>query len=537
MSYLVLARKWRPQTFEEIIGQDHVTTTLRNAIRAGRIAHAYLFAGPRGVGKTTAARILAKAVNCEKGPTEHPCNQCSSCLEITASRSMDVSEIDGASNRGIDEIRDLRESVQYSPAQGRRRVYIIDEVHMLTKEAFNALLKTLEEPPAHAMFIFATTEAGKVPMTILSRCQRFDFRRIATADMVAHLRGMLQPEGIEADEESLFLVAQKAEGSLRDAISLLDQLISYGGRSISAGDVRSVLGLVDASLYFRAVELARSGDAAGALAMVDDLSSGGYELQEFVLGLLGHLRRLLYISCGAGEIALAAAPPEERSRYAQQSAGMDSRDLMRMIRLLAEAEASMRRSPQPRLILELAYARLCTMDATVRIEGLLSRLDGAGGGGGAGPAASAGKKPSIESTTPPGPPEAAGVTQGGQDMEALWSNLLAEVKGVNMILGTCLETARPVGVRDGNLVLGFSGPQASFSMAKMENKQLVCLVEEQAARLWGCRLRVVCQLEGADKEAPLKRASREDEVERRRQEAQSSPLISKFMKAVDGEVL
>ncbi len=536
MSYLVLARKWRPQTFEEIVGQDHVTTTLRNSIRAGRIAHAYLFAGPRGVGKTTAARILAKAVNCVQGPTEHPCNQCSSCREITASRSMDVSEIDGASNRGIDEIRDLRESVQYSPAQGRRRVYIIDEVHMLTKEAFNALLKTLEEPPAHAMFIFATTEAGKVPMTILSRCQRFDFRRIATADMVAHLKAMLQSEGIEADEESLFLVAQKAEGSLRDAISLLDQLISYGGRSISAGDVRSVLGLVDTSLYFRAVELARSGDAAGALAMIEELSAGGYDLQEFVLGLLGHLRRLLYISCGAGEIALAAAPPEERSRYVQQSAGMDARDLMRMIRLLAEAEASMRRSTQPRLILELAYARLCTMDATVRIEGLLSRLDGAQDGG-PGTAAPGGGEETVEKAVPPGPSEELGATQGGQDIEALWNSLLSEVKGINMILGTCLESARPMGVRDGNLVLGFSGPQANFSMAKMENKQLACLVEEQAAKLWGCRLRVICQLEDAHKEVLLKRTSREDEVERRRLQAQSSPLISKFMKAVDGEVL
>ncbi len=539
MSYLVLARKWRPQTFEEIVGQDHVTTTLRNAIRGNRIAHAYLFAGPRGVGKTTAARILAKAVNCAEGPTEKPCNKCSSCLEITSSRSMDVSEIDGASNRGIDEIRDLRESVQYAPAQGRRRVYIIDEVHMLTKEAFNALLKTLEEPPAHVMFIFATTEAGKVPMTILSRCQRFDFRRIATAGMVAHLREMLKPEGIEADEESLYLVAQKAEGSLRDSISLLDQLISYGGKSISAGDVRQVLGLVDASLHFRAVELFRSRDAAGALALVEELSLGGYDMQEFTLGLLAHLRKLLYVSSGAGDIALAAAPPDERKRYVEQAGRFDGRDLLRMIRILVEAESVMRRSSQPRLMLEMSCVRLCTMDATVSIESLLNRLD-EGNGGGAKGTDGPSEAPDVRDQGVSGPqsaqamPEAAGAP--GDGIEALWRSLLSEVKGMNMILGTCLESARPVGVRDGSLILSFAGPQATFSMAKLESKQHQGLVEEQAARLWGSKLKLVCQLESAAEPAG-RRTSREDEVERRRQEAHNSPLIKKFMQAVDGEVV
>jgi DNA polymerase-3 subunit gamma/tau len=537
MSYLVLARKWRPQTFEEIVGQEHVTTTLRNAIKGGRIAHAYLFAGPRGVGKTTAARILAKAVNCVQGPTEHPCNKCSSCLEITASRSMDVSEIDGASNRGIDEIRDLRESVQYSPAQGRRRVYIIDEVHMLTKEAFNALLKTLEEPPPHVIFIFATTEAGKVPMTILSRCQRFDFRRIATGDMVSHLSKMLQPEGIQADEESLYLVAQKAEGSLRDSISLLDQLISYGGKSISAGDVRQVLGLVDASLYFRALELFRAKDAAGALGLVEELSLGGYDMQEFTLGLLGHLRKLLYISSGAGDIALAAAPTEERKRYIEQAGRFDGRDLIRMIRILVEAETSMRRSSQPRLLLELACARLCALDATVSIESLLTRLEGGDGG-------REGRAQPVEEM----PPRASALprsiiggdkTEDGSDqsMEARWQSLLAEVKGMNMILGTCLESARPVGVKDGSLILSFAGPQANFSMAKLENKQHLGLVEERAAKLWGSKIKLVCQLDVSDEVSAGRRPTREDEIERRSQEAQSSPLIKKFMQAVDGEVI
>ncbi|MDP2807111.1 MAG: DNA polymerase III subunit gamma/tau, partial [bacterium] len=249
MSYLVLARKWRPQNFEQLIGQQHVTTTLRNAIKSKRIAHAYLFSGARGVGKTSAARVLAKALNCAEGPTETPCNKCSSCVEITGSRSIDVLEIDGASNRGIDEIRDLRENVKYTPTQGKYKIYIIDEVHMLTKEAFNALLKTLEEPPAHAIFIFATTEIHKVPITILSRCQRFDFRKVEVSVVVDYVKRMLQGEDVQASDDCLYLVAQKSEGSMRDAVSLLDQLISYGGQKLTAEDARQVLGLVDEALF------------------------------------------------------------------------------------------------------------------------------------------------------------------------------------------------------------------------------------------------------------------------------------------------
>ncbi|HBE74233.1 MAG TPA: DNA polymerase III subunit gamma/tau, partial [candidate division Zixibacteria bacterium] len=355
MAYLVLARKYRSTTFDEVVAQEPVAKTLKNAIATGRVAHAYLFTGTRGVGKTTVARILAKALNCLSSdqPTPEPCNQCDVCEAVSRGEDVDVVEIDGASNRGIDEIRELRANAIFRPSRCRFKIYYIDEVHMLTKEAFNALLKTLEEPPPHVMFIFATTEAGKVPMTILSRCQRFDFRRIATAGMVDHLRSMLKPEGIEADEESLYLVAQKAEGSLRDSISLLDQLISYGGKAITAGDVRQVLGLVDASLFFRAVDLFRSRDAAGSLGLIEELSLGGYDMQEFTLGLLGHLRKLLYVSSGAGEIALAAAPPDERKRYQEQAGQFDGRDLARMSKALVEAEAAMRRSSQPRLLLEL----------------------------------------------------------------------------------------------------------------------------------------------------------------------------------------
>ena len=234
MSYIVLARKYRPMFFEDVVGQQHVTRTLQNAIEQNRIANAYLFAGPRGVGKTTVARILAKALNCEQGPTPRPCNQCSYCLEINESRSLDVFEIDGASNRGIDEVRNLRESLRYSPSAGKYRINIIDEVHMLTNEAFNALLKTLEEPPKNVLFIFATTEPHKVPATIMSRCQRFDFKRMSNKNIIEQLRMLCEKEQIEIDDESLRLIATRADGSMRDSESILDEIIAFAGKKITS---------------------------------------------------------------------------------------------------------------------------------------------------------------------------------------------------------------------------------------------------------------------------------------------------------------
>ncbi|MDP3730508.1 MAG: DNA polymerase III subunit gamma/tau [Candidatus Omnitrophota bacterium] len=292
MSYIVFARKYRPQAFDEVVGQSHITTTLENAIAQDRVAHAYIFAGPRGVGKTTTARIFAKALNCERGPTADPCNKCPLCLEITQGSSLDILEIDGASNRGIDEIRNLRENVKFSPSKGRFKVYIIDEVHMLTQEAFNALLKTLEEPPAHVKFIFATTQAHKVPPTILSRCQRFDFRRISIKDIVDSLKAIAKKENLKVEDDVLILMAKHSDGSMRDAQVVLDQISSFADGRISLEDASKILGAVSDDILFSLADSIKSRDALGALKIIDDLANEGKDVAEIVLYLIEHFRDL-----------------------------------------------------------------------------------------------------------------------------------------------------------------------------------------------------------------------------------------------------
>ena len=294
MEYRVLARKWRPQVFEDVLGQEHVVRTLKNAIGQQRIAHAFLFSGPRGVGKTSIARILAKALNCETGPTPTPCNQCGHCVEITNGNAIDVREIDGASNRGIDEIRELRENVKFAPASCRYKIYIIDEVHMLTREAFNALLKTLEEPPGHVIFIFATTETQKVPATILSRCQCFDFRRIPLKQISENLKKIAASDGIQISDNGLAWIAEAGDGSLRDSQSIFDQVISYAGFEIGDPAVEEILGRSDRRFLFMLSEAVLARDAGRCLRIIDEAYYAGLDMRYFYQTLLGQFRNLLF---------------------------------------------------------------------------------------------------------------------------------------------------------------------------------------------------------------------------------------------------
>ncbi len=374
MPYEVLARKWRPQVFQEVVGQEHITQTLMNAIRNGRLAHAYLFGGPRGVGKTSVARILAKAINCERGEPGVPCNQCRSCTEITDGSSVDVQEIDGASNRGIDEIRELRENIKYMPASSRYRIYIIDEVHMLTKEAFNALLKTLEEPPAHVKFIFATTEAHKVPVTILSRCQRFDFKRIPTEKIVRQLEKIAKAEGIEISQSALSLISREAEGSMRDAESLTDQVVSFTGPHIEDRSVREILGIIDTDITASACLAIIEGSAEKCLEIVNQIYNYGYDIKEFYRALMDRFRDLLITLIAPREHLLEMGEAEkEEARKQAQMAGREK--LQALLNFLIRREEDLRFTSHPRLILETTMIKMCQMGEYLSFGDLLKKIE------------------------------------------------------------------------------------------------------------------------------------------------------------------
>jgi DNA polymerase-3 subunit gamma/tau len=383
MSYLVLARKYRPMIFGDLVAQEHVTRTLVNAIAAERISHAYLFTGPRGVGKTSTARILARAVNCSNRQGTDPCNECDFCQSITRGQSLDVLEIDGASNRGIDEIRDLRERVGYAPSSNKYKIYIIDEVHMLTQEAFNALLKTLEEPPSHVIFIFATTAPHKVPPTILSRCQRFDFKIIPTVTIVSLLEKVLESEGIKMSAEVIEMIARKADGAMRDALSLCDQVIAFCEGDYTVEKASQVLGVLDAELFFGLTELVKERNTLEVVRFVDRLVDSGVDLEEFYAELARHYRNMIIFKLGAEDPSALDIPVNRAERYSELVEFFEAEDLIRSLQLVLRFEGIIKFSGQQKISLELLLIRLTLLEKSVNISDLLATLEGGAQGGAA----------------------------------------------------------------------------------------------------------------------------------------------------------
>jgi DNA polymerase-3 subunit gamma/tau len=524
MAVQALYRKWRPRTFDEVVGQEHVVRTLRNALASGRIHHAYLFAGPRGTGKTTTARLLAKAVNCLAPEEERPCNTCAICQAVNEKRLLDLIEIDAASNTGVDDVRELRERVGFRPNEARYKVYVIDEVHMLSNAAFNALLKTLEEPPSHAIFVLATTEPHKIPATVLSRCQRFDFRRIPVSQIVARLEWLIEQEHIQADREALTLIARQATGSMRDAESLIDQLASYDGKGITVAEVRAALGAGASETVIQVTDALARGDVAQGLGAINTAVDEGADPRQFARQMVEHLRALLLMRLKSG-IVPAHVSEDMRPRLEKQAAAFSPQMLARAVRLFNQAAAEAKGGWQPQLPLEMAF-----------IEAMLPPEPES-----AGPRAQSARDiphtppparhatsspkskpaPARAASTAPSPPTTKvqelepaysrpAPGDGSLTPETLrsrWPEFLNALRPRNLSLEALMRSCEPVAVEGDVVLLGFTH---NFHRGKVEEEHNKRMVEEVLSSLVGQQYRVRCVLAGQGRAAtPTQRAQRQ----------------------------
>jgi len=542
VSYLVLARKWRPQVFEEVIGQKHVVKTLQNAIISNRIAHAFLFTGQRGVGKTSIARILAKALNCHEGPTPQPCGQCTSCKEIAEGNSIDVLEIDGASNTGVDDVRELRESVKYVPSRSRFKIYIIDEVHMLSNSAFNALLKTLEEPPAHVIFMFATTEPHKMPLTVLSRCQRFDLRRISLEAIVKQLSHITTQENITISAQGLGCIAKEAEGSMRDAQSILDRIISYAGKHVSDEDIAEVLGTVDKNLLVRTSQAILDKDAKGCLDIVSDLFQFGYDTRQFYQAFLEHLRNLIIVKISKTPAQLMELSHNECDVLKEQLKDTEVETLQRLFDIWLNAEDEINRSSVPHIILEMILLKMVYLkrllpldDALAKLNDLEKRLSDK--------MTESGEVVEYEETQESKDEpshlkdETVIITNrdlGEGDKKQVWEKLLAFTKDEKPMLAAVLKHGRLLYLDEEKIELGFVSNSIFLESAKdTDNKKQLKTICE---RFFGKKVQVkISSLEEEGKiQSPLQSGEKESDREK---EALSNPLVNEALCIFNGKIV
>jgi DNA polymerase-3 subunit gamma/tau len=563
LSYKVLALKYRPATFDEVVGQTTVTRTLRNAIEQDRIGHAFLLSGARGVGKTTTARILAKALNCSRGDgaTADPCGECDSCREITEGKSLDVQEIDGASNNGVEQVRELRESARYNPARDRFKVWIIDEVHMLSTGAFNALLKTLEEPPPRVKFVFATTEYHKIPETILSRCQQYDFRMIPAKELQAHLRTIAGREGITIGDAGLAQIARAAEGSVRDALSLFDQVLAFTGEEVKDDEVAGLLGLVDRELLHRASGALEAGDSLAVLDLVESLADYGADYRNFARELLLHLREILLVKLAPeGSPLLNAVLPEERDQLKARAAAFSEEDLLRGLDLLTRAEGELRAASDPRVALELTLLKLVQMRRLLPFAELVAKVERLAGGApaalppprtparaAAAPEPAARPAPAASPPAPAAPPKAAPrpappvAEEPPEDEPSALAADTGDAAGAVLakMLGRCetrpslAQPLRRTRARlDGN-TLTLEIPPDFVAFATMHADDYRDLAKKAAGR------RLTVQIEAGEAAAEEAAEPSEDEArqQRLREEAEKEPAVQEALDLFDGRVV
>ena len=492
MEYQVSARKWRPQRFDDIIGQGHVTRTLQNAIKNNRIAHAYIFSGSRGVGKTTTARILAKALNCINGPTPEPCNNCSPCKEITSGISTDVLEIDGASNTGVDDVRDLRESVKYAPMHGKYKVYVIDEVHMLSNSAFNALLKTLEEPPAHTIFVFATTEVHKIPTTVLSRCQHFNFKRLTLIEIVDRLRLIAEKDSIEINDNGLAVIAKAADGSMRDSLSILDQVVSFCGKKVDEKEIADILGVINKDIIFSFIGRLKEKDSAGLVKIIREVQDCGYDVRQFCNNLIEQIRNMLIAKVSGNPEELIELSKEAVNEIKEIAGGFLIEDIHLLFTIFLKAQEEIRWSPYPWMSLEMAAVKAVHVPSFKSIDKLIELVSGRSGNTENMGEGRVKAKERIQNTEvrsektdfqkredegPQEPPEKKEASIAGNENSSSinWDELIDKVKEKKPNIGSYLEQGELVRSSEGELTIGFSG-SSSFLIdliEKDDNKKIL----------------------------------------------------------------